>query len=186
MSSCFTDISELGSEISLKLLKLFISVQACMFCGCSSHSVPRYLHFTWMVHELRALVYKNHSIWKFSNCFTLKPIWPVNNYRACLSLSSVCNIPLVAVSQEVANMTQWKVTLWDLTLPHQQEIVTNVLEECNATFFRVKHCSSTAWPWSCREFALPKCWQLNSSQHNDTSQKTWIFEGCTVCICCCL
>lgn len=98
----------------------------------------------------------------------------------------MCNIPLVAVSQEVANITQWKVTLWDLTLPHQQEIVTNVLEECNATFFRVKCCSLTAWPWSWRDSALPKCWQLNSSQHNETSQKTWIFEGCTVCICCCL
>jgi len=67
-------------------------------------------------------------------------------------------------------------------LPHQQGIVTNVLEECNATFFRVRHCSSTAWPWSWRDYALPKYWQLNSSQHNETSQKTWIFEGCTVCI----
>ena len=125
MSSCFTDISELDSEISLKLLKLFISVQACMFCGCSPHFVPSYLHFTWMVCELCALVYKNHSIWKFFNCFTLKRTWPINIDSATLSLSSVCNIPLVAVSQEVANMTQWKVTLWDLTLPHQQEIVTN-------------------------------------------------------------
>lgn len=83
-------------------------------------------------------------------------------------------------------MTQWKVTLRDLRLPCQHEIVTSVLEECNATLFRVKHCSLIAGPWRWRDCAPPKCWQLNSSKHNETSQKTWTFEGHTVCICCCL
>lgn len=139
-----------------------------------------------MVCKICALAYKNHSIWKFFNCFTVKPIWPVNIYSAYSSLSSVCYIPLVALSQEVASITQWKTTVWDLRLPHQQDIVSNVLEECDASLFREKHCSLTAWPWRWKDYAPPKCWQLHSNKYNEKSQKTWIFEVHTVCICCCL